>query len=75
MSNVTKCWIELRRLKQHSSGTWTCHYVIFEFGPHAWRCQKGCANGTFQSSEAAVVAALSQAKRVIDSLQATSSYV
>lgn len=68
MSDYTKRWIELRRREQHADGTWNCHYVIFEFGIRAWRCKKGCAEGTFRTPEEAEVAALTQAQQIIDSL-------
>ena len=71
MSDFTKRWIELRRREHHTDGTWSCHYVIFEFGTRAWRCQKGCADGDFRTPEAAEAAALTQAQQIIDSLRAS----
>ena len=73
MSDVTKRWIELRRREQQVDGTWSCHYVIFEFGTRAWRCKKGCTDGTFRTPEEAASAALTQAQRIIDSLQPAAS--
>jgi len=71
MSDYTKRWIELRRREQHADGTWDCHYVIFEFGSRAWRCKKGCSDGIFKTPDEAEVAALTQAKQIVDSLQAS----
>ena len=69
MSDFTKRWIELRRREQQADGTWSCHYVIFEFGTKAWRCKKGCAVGSFKTAEEAEAAALVQAQQIVDSFQ------
>lgn len=73
MPDYTKRWIELRRREQLANGNWSCHYVIFEFGARKWRCKKGCADGTFRTPEEAEDAALTQAQRIIDSLQPAGS--
>ncbi len=69
MPDYTKRWIELRRREQEADGTWSCHYVIFEFGTRAWRCKKGCTDGTFTTPEEAEAAALTQAQQIVDSFQ------
>lgn len=69
MSDYTKRWIELRRRERQTDGTWSCHYVIFEFGTKEWRCKKGCSDGVFKTPEEAEVAALTQAQEILDSLQ------
>jgi len=48
MMDHTQRWIELRRRERQADGTWSCHYVIFEFGPRAWRCKKGRCWGHLQ---------------------------
>lgn len=68
MLDYTKRWIELRRREQQADGTWSCHYVIFEFGSKAWKCKKGRSDGIFRTPEEAEVAALRQAQEIIDSL-------
>lgn len=47
---------------QQVDGTWVCHYVIIESGPHTDSIQQN-----FLSREAAVFAALQLAKSLIDS--------
>jgi len=69
MMDHTQRWIELRRRERQADGTWSCHYVIFEFGPRAWRCKKGSAEGTFSTLEEAEAAALTLAQQIVDSLQ------
>jgi uncharacterized protein involved in tellurium resistance len=67
MSDYTKRWIELRRRERQTDGTWSCHYVIFEFGTKEWRCKKGVL--TVRTPEEAEIAALNQAQQIVDSLQ------
>ncbi len=73
MPDYTKRWIELRRREQQADGSWGCRYVIFECGSRGWRCKKGSADGTFKTPEEAAAAALTQAQRIIDSLQPSAS--
>jgi hypothetical protein len=67
MSDSTKRWIELRRRERQTDGTWSCHYVIFEFGTKEWRRKKGVL--TVRTHEEAEIAALNQAQQIVDSLQ------
>lgn len=46
---------------QQGDGTWVCHYVIIESGPHPESIQQN-----FPSREAAALAALQTAKSLID---------
>ena len=75
MSDFTKRWIELRRRERHADGTWSCHYVIFEFRTREWRCEKGRTDGVFRTPEEAEAAALRQAQRIVDSLQTSTAYL
>ena len=68
MPDYKKHRIEMRRREQQADGTWSCHYIIFEFGTREWRCKKGCADGTFRTPEEAEAAALTQAKQIVASL-------
>ena len=69
MSDYTKGLIALRRWEQQADGSWSCHYVSFEFGTRAWRCKKGCADDSLKIAEEAEVAALIQAQQIVNSFQ------
>lgn len=73
MPDYVQRWIEVRRRERQADGTWSCHYVIFEFGTKKWRCKKGSADGTFRTPEEAEAAALTQAQQIVDSLQTSAS--
>ena len=47
---------------RQADGTWVCHYVIIESGPHTESIQQN-----YLSREAAALAALQLAKNLIDS--------
>lgn len=55
--------------RKHSDGTWHCPYRIIEFRQTCWRFHEGCADGFFSSREEAAMAALEEAKRIVDSLE------
>jgi hypothetical protein len=56
--------------RRHKDGTWNCPYRVIEFRPTSWAYHKGCAEGRFASREEAAAAALDEAKRIIDALEA-----
>ncbi|MGC4097865.1 MAG: hypothetical protein QM706_12180 [Nitrospira sp.] len=47
-------------------GTWVCRYSIIERGESSLKSVKGHVDGTFPSREAAELAAVQQAKSMID---------
>jgi hypothetical protein len=59
--------IELTPNRQRD-GTWQCPYRIIEFRSTSWRFHSGSPSGCFAFRETAVVAALTEAKRIVDSL-------
>ncbi|MGZ8375259.1 MAG: hypothetical protein ACXW4A_10125, partial [Nitrospira sp.] len=61
------CKIELTP-KRHD-GTWNCPYRIIEFRQTSWVYYKGCAEGRFASPGEAEVAAMKEAKRIIDAFE------
>lgn len=69
MLDYKDCKIELMSRRQ-DNGTWRCPYCIFEFRTTCWGYHKGCPRGVFASREAAAAAALNEAKRIVDLLEA-----
>jgi len=52
--------------RQETDGTWVCEYLTMEPGKPKTTASKGHPDGTFPSREAAELAAVQQAKAVID---------
>ena len=52
--------------RQEADGTWVCEYVTREPGKPLTTSSKGHPEGTFPSREAAELAAVQQAKSIID---------
>ena len=52
--------------RQETDGAWVCEYVTMEPGKPLTTSSKGHPDGTFPSREAAELAAVQQAKAVID---------
>ena len=52
--------------RQETDGTWVCEYLTMEPGKPKTTASKGRPDGTFPSREAAELAAVQQAKAVID---------
>lgn len=55
--------------RRHANGTWQCPYTIIEFRPTCWAYHKGCPDGNFPSRHEAAMAALKEAKRLVDALE------
>ncbi len=71
MPRYKSFWIELRTPSQHIDGTWSCRYFILQFDTARWRLTKGCSDGKCSSHDEAKVAALIEAKYIVDSLEHT----
>lgn len=68
MPDYKKRRIELT-LRRQPNGTWQCPYTIIEFRPACWAYHNGCLDGSFPSRQEAAMAALNEAKRIVDSLE------
>lgn len=69
MPDYKRHWIELRTPSQHIDGTWSCRYIILQFDTTRWGYTKGCSDGRCTSRDEAQVAALIEAKCLVDSLE------
>lgn len=56
-------------LKRQPNGTWQCPYRIIEFHSTCWKFHTGSPDGCFATRDLAVSAALTEAKRIVDSLE------
>ena len=54
---------------RHDDGTWNCPYRIIEFTRNSWVFYKGCVEGRFASRGEAAVAAMKEAKQIIDTFE------
>ena len=61
--------------RRHANGTWQCPYTIIEFRPTCWAYHNGCPEGSFPSRHEAAMAALKEAKRLVDALEPPSQGV
>src|SRR5215831_17108714 len=57
--------------RRYDDGVWTCPYRIIEFRATCWGYHEGTPHGLFASCDAAKAAALDEAKRVVDALEAS----
>lgn len=54
--------------KRHSDHTWSCAYRMIDISSTGWRFHTGHAYGSFGSREEAALAALAEAKEIVDAL-------
>jgi hypothetical protein len=62
-------WIELTPRRDSNDGTWRCQYMVIEFRQTSWGYRQGYPDGIFASRDAAISAALEEAKRIVDTLE------
>lgn len=55
--------------KRHDDGTWNCPYRIIEFRHNSWAYFNGCAEGRFASRGEAALAAMKEAKQIIEAFE------
>ncbi len=54
--------------ERHSDHTWSCAYRMIDISSTGWRFHTGHSYGSFRSREEAALAALEEAKQIVDAL-------